>query len=84
MEKQTPYPGMTKKEYEELLKRSKVLSTFVNEKYVSQYESMIRELEEQHRRNAKKLAKDNIMIGNPIRRVRKKWFFSWQRHIMSI
>ena len=72
MEKQTPYPGMTKKEYEELLKRSKVLSTFVNEKYVSQYETIIRELEEQHRRNAKKLAKDNIMIGNPIRRVRKK------------
>ena len=72
MKGKTPYPGMTKKEYEELLKRSKVISTFVNEEYVSQYESMIREIEDQHRRNAKKLAKDNIMIGNPIRRVRKK------------
>ena len=72
MEKQTPYPGMTKKEYEELLKRSKVVSTFVNEEYVSQYESMIREIEDQHRRNAKKLACDNTIIGSNLARARKK------------
>ena len=53
MKEQTPYPGMTKKEYEELLKRSKVVSTFVNEKYVSHYESIIREIEAQHRRKYK-------------------------------
>ena len=64
MKGKTPYPGMTKKEYKRLLKESKVVSSFVGEKYVLQYESMIREIEDQHRRNAQKLAQDNTIIGN--------------------
>lgn len=72
MEKQTPYPGMTKKEYKRLLKESKVVSTFVNDAYVRQSKSMIREIEDQHRRNAQKLAQDNTIIGNSLTRVRKK------------
>lgn len=72
MKGKTPYPGMTKKEYKRLLKESKVVSSFVGEKYVLQYESMIREIEDQHRRNAQKLAQDNTIIGNSLTRVRKK------------
>ncbi len=70
--KTTPYPGMTKKEYKKLLKKSKVVLTFANEKYVRQYKSMISEIEEQHRRNAQKVANDKEIIGKGLVRVRKK------------
>ena len=72
MKGKTPYSGITKKEYKKLLKQSKVVSTFVNEEYVRQSKSMIREIEEQHRRNAEKLARDNTIIGSNLVRVRKK------------
>ena len=72
MKGKTPYPGMTKKEYKRLLKESKVVSSFVGEKYVLQYESMIREIEDQHRRNAQKLAQDNTIIGNSLTKKKKK------------
>ena len=34
-----PYPGITKKEYEKLLKESRVVPTFVNDAYVKQSKS---------------------------------------------
>ena len=66
-----PTPGMTKKEYKKLLKKSKVILSFVGDKYVKQYSNMIREIEEQHRRNAEKLACDSTIIGSSLARVRK-------------
>ena len=67
-----PYPGITKKEYEKLLKESRVVPTFVNDAYVKQSKSMLREIEDQHRRNAEKLAHDNTIIGSSLVRARKK------------
>ena len=61
-----PYSGITKKEYEKLLKESRVVPTFVNDAYVKQSKSMLREIEDQHRRNAEKLAHDNTIIGSSI------------------
>lgn len=72
MNTKTPYPGMTKKEYKRLLKKSKVILSFVGEKYVKQHQSMIREIEGQHRRNSQKLARDNTIIGSALVRTRKK------------
>ena len=71
MSKKVPYFGITKKEYKKLLKRCKVVSTFVNENYVNQSKNMIREIEEQHRRNALKTAKDDISIGKAMTLSRK-------------
>lgn len=71
MKKATSYPGMTKKEYQRLLKKSKVVLSFVGEKYVKQSESMIKEIEEQHKRNDLKLVKDKSISIPPIL-VRKK------------
>ena len=70
--KNIPYPGLTRKDALKLLKESKVVSTFVNDAYVAQHESMLREIEDQHRRNAEKLAHDNTIIGSGLIRVRKK------------
>lgn len=72
MREKVPYPGMTKKEYKKLLKKSKVVLSFVGEKYVEQYHSMIREIEEQHKRNAEKLATDKEIIGSSLARIKKK------------
>lgn len=70
--KNIPYPGLTRKDVEKLLKESKVVSTFVNDAYVKQSKSMLREIEDQHRRNAEKLAMDNQIIGSSQVRTRKK------------
>ena len=82
----TPYPGMTKNEYKRLLKKSKVVLSFVGEKYVKQYPSMMREIESQHRRNAEKLVKDNIKIGDLVVKNKKKVIFfltnSYNKDIM--
>lgn len=72
MKRKAPYPGMTKKEYKELLRKSKVVLSFVGEKYVKQSKSMIREIEEQHRRNDEKLTRDNKVIGSGFERLRKR------------
>ncbi len=72
MNKKPPYPGMTNKEYERLLKTSRHLSSFAGDDYVKMHKNTIAEIQEQHRRNDKKLAMDQEIIGKPLIRIRNK------------
>lgn len=71
--KKPPHYSMSRKNLENLLKTSKKVKSFVGPKYTDQYQSMIREIEEQHQRNAEKMARTrNEVIGSGLARIRKK------------
>lgn len=71
--KKPPHYSMSRKNLESLLKTSKKVKSFVGPKYMEQYQSMIQEIEEQHQRNEKKMARTrNEVIGSGLARIRRR------------
>ena len=69
--KKRPAKGMTRCEVDKLLKSSHLVSSFVGDAYIEKYKSLISEIEEQHRRNAQKLAMNDKAIGKAL--IRKRY-----------